>query len=146
MNEVIFQVGMTLELIEKLAILKTLNHFRGNKMAAAGSLGIDRRTLDHRLEKYSEDEMKEKVRIENDESRRQELLRRARGNPPNNVGIPYSPSEAVGQASLLSSPPGLRMESTVKFASQPKVSMPQRQEVQNVLSSQASEGGKGKGR
>ena len=47
-----WQPGMSLEDIEKIAILKAFDFFRGNKTQTANSLGIAIRTLDSKLEKY----------------------------------------------------------------------------------------------
>lgn len=138
MNEVIFNVGMRLEELEKMAILKVVNHFRGNKTTAATSLGIDRRTLDHRLERYADDEERQKERVLNDQLRREEQLSRARGNPPNNVGIPYNSYQNASKSEYPAPDAGVRVEPPVHFT--PKQTMPlsQREEIQGVLPEHSS--------
>lgn len=48
--------GMTLEDVEKEAILAAFKFFRGNKTQTAASLGIAIRTLDYKIAKYQADE------------------------------------------------------------------------------------------
>lgn len=141
MNEVIFAIGMKLEELEKLAILKAIGHFRGNKMTTANSLGIDRRTLDHRLEKYAAQDKEEQKRKDYEEIRRHEQLARARGNPPNNLGLIY-PGYSTDSRFLQNS--GISNESSINFT--PKSAMPlsERPQVQEVLSNHTSKGSKKK--
>lgn len=47
--------AMPLDEIERVVILKRLEHFNGNKTAAAGDLGVSPRTLSNKLTKYRED-------------------------------------------------------------------------------------------
>lgn len=47
-----WQPGMSLEDVERDAILKAFEFFRGNKTQTANSLGIAIRTLDSKLDKY----------------------------------------------------------------------------------------------
>jgi hypothetical protein len=147
-----YQVGMTLAELEKLAILKAFAHFRYNKTTTAASLDIAIRTLDNKLEKYAHEENELKEKQANAEAKRAEHLARARGNPPNNVGIPYNPS-ALNHTSFERHFPivpratsGLPMESIANSASQSPVPMPERQEVQKVLPSDSSKGSPKKGR
>jgi transcriptional regulator with PAS, ATPase and Fis domain len=53
-NDVALQISrdFTLEDVEKLAILHTLDRYRGNRVRAARSLGISIRTLQRRLKKW----------------------------------------------------------------------------------------------
>jgi Bacterial regulatory protein, Fis family len=151
MNEVHFQIGMTLEELEKQAILKAYGHFRNNKTITANSLGIAIRTLDNKLEKYSQEEDALREKQANDRAKQAEFLARARGNPPNNIGIPYDPNQRSASHDSLerhfsSTPAGIRMESIVNAATQPTVSMPERKEVQTMSPQSPSQGGKGKGR
>jgi len=46
---------MPLDEIERLVILKRLEHFNGNKTAAAGDLGVSPRTLSNKLTRYREE-------------------------------------------------------------------------------------------
>ena len=45
-------VGLTMEEIEKLAITKALDQFKGNRTHAANNLGISVRTLQRKLRQY----------------------------------------------------------------------------------------------
>ncbi len=47
--------AMPLDEIERLVILKRLEHFNGNKTAAAGDLGVSPRTLSNKLTRYREE-------------------------------------------------------------------------------------------
>lgn len=74
-----WQSGMTLESIEKEAILQALRFFRGNKTATALALGIAIRTLDNKLAQY-ETEKKAMEEVQDGQRRkRQEFQDRARG-------------------------------------------------------------------
>jgi DNA-binding NtrC family response regulator len=48
-------VGLTMEQLEKLAIIKALDQTRGNRTHAAGKLGISVRTLQRKLRQYDVD-------------------------------------------------------------------------------------------
>lgn len=88
----IWSPGMSLEIVEKLVIIKAYSHFRQNKTATANSLGIAIRTLDAKLDKYEFERMEEEKKNNLEKQKKEDLLARARGNPPNNLGIPFSPS------------------------------------------------------
>ena len=47
--------ALSLDEIERVVILKRLEHFNGNKTAAAGDLGVSPRTLSNKLIKYREE-------------------------------------------------------------------------------------------
>ena len=81
MNDVIFASSGTLEQIEKQVILIRYKSLRENKTQTAQSLGIAIRTLDAKLERYKEDDERNKSRdAANDEQRARELAR-YRGQP-----------------------------------------------------------------
>lgn len=67
-----WQVGMTLEDVEKEVIEKSLRFYGGNKTHTANSLGIAIRTLDAKLEKFgiNRKEVKKEVQKEKDEANR----------------------------------------------------------------------------
>lgn len=144
MSTIIWSPGMSLASIEKLVILEAYRFFRSNKTATATALGIAIRTLDNKLQQYEEDDQIETQKAKDELQRRTEFLARQRGNPPNNIGIPYSPNEA--QKNIHGSSSGLHMESVVNASSQPTVPMSERKEVQSVLPEHASQGGKTKRR
>ncbi len=81
MNTVIFQPGMTLEELEKQAILCSFRFHRGNKTATSNALGIAIRTLDAKLEKYEKDSEETKKRMDDQRMMAEDHLRRARGLP-----------------------------------------------------------------
>lgn len=136
---IMWSPGVSLEAIEKQVILKALSHFKNNKTVTAGALGIAIRTLDNKLDKYEYEAQMEQKRQQEDEQRRREFLDRARGNPPNNIGIPFSPTQQ--SRAFPSTPAGPRMESFANSASQPEMPLPQREEIQTVLSKHSSPNG-----
>lgn len=84
-DPVIFSIGMTLDQLEKLAILKTLNHFR-SKPATASALGIALRTLDNKLARYNAEEKTQQDLEELNKAKREHELARARGEiPPSSI-------------------------------------------------------------
>lgn len=130
-GEIIWSPGMSLDAIEKIVILKAYSFFKNNKTATSASLGIAIRTLDSKLDRYEQEQKLEEERQENEHARRTEFLARQRGNPPNNIGLPYSPIPALHGA--ISGP---RMESITNAASEHAMSLSKREEVQVVLSKQ----------
>lgn len=149
MNDIIFSIGMTLEYVEKLVILKSYGHFRNNKTATASSLGISIRTLDNKLDKYKSDDAAYAERQAEDARKRNELLIRARGNPPNNIGIPYSPNLQASAPPQLQSPSNasrVHMESIANATAKPSVPLSERSEVQEVLPKLATSHGKNRAR
>ncbi len=81
MNTVIFQPGMTLEELEKHAILCSFRFHRGNKTATSNALGIAIRTLDAKLEKYEKDGEEGKKRMDEQRALAEDFSRRQRGLP-----------------------------------------------------------------
>lgn len=142
--------GVTLEAIEKMVILKALYHFKYNKTATAGSLGIAIRTLDNKIEKYEYEKIIEEERQADALRRRTDFLIKQRGNPPNNVGIPFSPGSQTSQISDIqrhfNTSSGSRMESFTNASEKSSMPMQERNEVQTMLPSKAPTGGKGRGR
>jgi hypothetical protein len=125
--------GITLEEIEKQVIQRAYKHYRENKTVTSNSLGVDVKTLYNKLEKYELDRLEQEKKNAIRQSQREEFLNKARGNPPNNLGIPYSPSQHAADVSS-----GLRMEPPPHASSQHSVSMPERKEVQEMLSRSTS--------
>jgi hypothetical protein len=82
---------MSLDAMEKLIILEAYKFFRFNKTATSQSLGIAIRTLDNKIEQYNKQALEDQERQANDKVTREQMMMRHRGNPPNNVGIPFSP-------------------------------------------------------
>lgn len=142
--------GMTLSSMEKMIILEAFKFFRFNKTATSSSLGIAIRTLDNKLDQYNQEAEIEKQRSEEYERNRSELLKRARGNPPNNIGIPYTPTNSTHEDAFSrhfpSTPTGPRMESFANSSEKQAMPMSERNEVQSMLPENTSKSSKGKGR
>lgn len=146
MNEQIFwSPGVTLEAIEKQTVQVAFRHYRGNKTATANALGIAIRTLDSKLEKYSQDEKDEAARHERERKQRSEFLERQRnGDKPdltaklnhaasNIDNSPKPDGEINGGAAS-----GVQLESAVKVATQQTVPVSERAKVQKVLPKEAT--------
>lgn len=129
--------GVTLETIEKQVILKAFAHFKEHRASTAVSLGIAVRTLDSKLAKYEYEQKLEEERQASATAKRAEFQARQRGNPPNNIGVPFTPT-----AMLPGSHMGARLESFANSTSKSEMPMPERSEIQAVLSKQASQSGK----
>jgi hypothetical protein len=136
---IIWSPGVTIEAIEKQVILAAFRFYRGNKTATANALGIAVRTLDNKLEKYEADGKAEKERQENERIKREQFLARSRGGGqvPNNV---FTGTETEGAKRGDHATAGVRVESAQKPTAQPTVSVPERKEVQSVLSGKAAAG------
>lgn len=80
-----FQPGMTLEELEKQAILCAFRFHRGNKTATSNALGIAIRTLDAKLEKYEAEGKDRQKRLDEQKAIADDFQRRQRGLPPLNV-------------------------------------------------------------
>lgn len=124
MSNILYTPGMSLEALEKQAILYAYGFYKFNKTATASSLGIAIRTLDNKLSKYLEEEQKEYERTEQERIRREEFERRARG-APQETGFYHPPA--------LQPHAGVRMESHSETTPQPAMSLSERQKVQTVL-------------
>lgn len=119
--------GMKLEVLEQIAIERAYVFFRKNKTATANSLGISIRTLDNKLEKYSELASLENIQNEERKQDRENQLARARSG--------YTPQAVEGSGS------GLRVESSSNFSAQQSLSVSERLEVQELLPRQAPSSG-----
>lgn len=77
--------GITLEELEKSAILKAFQFYRGNKTATANSLGIAVRTLTNKLEGYKKDDMRHTSALQKAETEERDYELRARGMHPDQL-------------------------------------------------------------
>lgn len=152
-NEIAWSPGITLDAIEKMVILKAYYHFRNNKTTTAKSLGISIRTLDTRLEQYEMELIAEEERQHHEQRKRTEFLARQRGNPPNNIGVPFTPGSSAhlrNHESYERHFPGpetrVRMESIANASEKSPLSLPERSEIQTMLPKNTSPGSKIKGR
>jgi Bacterial regulatory protein, Fis family len=132
--------GVSLEAVERQVIQKAFDHFRQNKTATAGALGIAIRTLENKLAKYALDDSVWKEANERRKQDANEFLARARGlTPAQNATPANGPYGSSAQT-------GLRMESVANAATEQTLSMPERREVQEMLPKQAAQGNNGKRR
>lgn len=91
--------GMTIDQIEEAIIKKAIPHY-GDKTTAANALGIARRTLDYKLEKYAEEEKVRQALAEQQQRKDEEFLRRCRGLPPLEVVTEEVIMEQVATSSI----------------------------------------------
>lgn len=139
---IVWSPGVSLEAIERQVIERAWEHYRGNKTATANALGIAIRTLESRLERYEADKKLEVDIRERERQTRDTQLARARGIIPSQ-NIEVRPESATSKAPFTSfeSQAGVRMEPTTNAPAESAVSMPERSEVQEVLSPKVAAGG-----
>lgn len=145
-----WQPGMSLEFLERAAILEAMKFFQNNKAATARALGIAPRTLDSKLEKYVSDSKEQESFDDQQRKNRESFLQRQRnGALADTTGNP-SPtgSSQVGQETRKETtgngpPSGLDAQPVAKASAQQGVPVPQREEVQGVLPKNTSKAGYG---
>ena len=71
--------GMTLDEMEQVIIMKSLQIHAGNKTKTAEALGISIRTIDNKLEKYEEQKREHTRRAEEKEKRYEQHILRSQG-------------------------------------------------------------------
>lgn len=81
----IWTPGMSLDDVEKEAIMLALKYNHGNKTHTASALGIAYRTLDDKLKRYKDKEDEIRKISEERKIKRNELLRTERGLPVEHV-------------------------------------------------------------
>jgi hypothetical protein len=136
-----WQPGMTLESIEKEAILQAMRYYRGNKTATANALGFAIRTLDAKLTKYQEDAESKKQRDEERHAREQDFIKRSRGigqtiKNPDQRRADGTFREEGSKAALVDG-----VESASEVPEKQPVPLSERQKVQGVSSQHASRSG-----
>lgn len=139
MSNVNWQPGMTLEEVEKLCILEAVKFYRGKIEQTAESLGIARKTLYEKLKKYEFDTTKERERNDQDKAERERINRRMRGLPEDGSSEPIQPG--IPRANE-----GAYVEPATQVLPKSALPLPEQQEVQGVLPTQAAKAGKGRGR
>jgi hypothetical protein len=134
MNEAFnWQPGMSLAQVEKTAILQAFRFYRGNKASVASALGVSIETLTLKLDSYQKEE-KEQERITHEHRKqREEFQQRSRGTHP------ATPAPAGG-TSFSSTDAGVSVEPAAHPAQEQAVPVPERKEVQSVLSYPATKG------
>lgn len=131
--------GLTLDAVEKQAILQAFRFYRGNKTQTANALGISIRTLDNKLEQYQNDGNKEQDHERELRRERAFQLARARGE------IPPDATREVKENSDNASE-GVHVESAVNLSTKSEMPLPKQPQVQTVLPKQTSPSGKPRGR
>ena len=126
--------GLTLEEIEKQAILKAYAFYHKNKTHTAQALGIALRTLDNKFEKYEAERIAQEKRDEAVRLKDESFYYRQRGLTPPSLG-------AEGSHMLPRPATGIRMESAINNSAKPSVSVSVGKEVQGVLSSATAKSG-----
>lgn len=126
--------GTNLEQWEKIAIEAAFRFYRGNKTQTSIALGISIRTLDSKLEKYEFDRQLIREQYEKDKIERSRILDKLRGVTP-------ADTAEVSRSSLYRADSGVHLESTPLTTPQHPVSMPERKEVQTVLSNESTTSG-----
>lgn len=121
-----WQPGMKLEDVERAAIIKAFHFFQGNKTRTAAALNIAIRTLDAKLAVYFPKQ--EKI----------EEVRHERRTGPGSKEA----NEAVRATVATRSNPnsGIRLESVAPLSEEQSLSLSKREEVQEMLPSEASKG------
>jgi hypothetical protein len=140
--------GMTLESVERAVVVAAFRHYRSNKTMTANSLGIAIRTLDLKLEKYAADDKAGTEKEDAERKRREDwLIKQRNGYGPDGPGSLVRMRKAVDAPAAGPAPAaGLRVESPVKAAPQPAMSVHERKEVQGMPPAAAAAGSVRKGR
>lgn len=167
MNSVTWSPGMTLGSLEKAVILAAYRYFKGNKTQTASALGIAVRTLDYKLDEYKVNNEKQEVEDAKSRAEREAFLKRQRGfhttvegrivlNVDDASAKRFAEAEAqrgrvtkAGHQSASSSihpETGVHMEPASDASKELAVSVPIREEIQEVPHGRASEGGSKKRR
>lgn len=138
-TSVLYTPGMSLDQLEKLAILRCYHFNQNNKTATAGSLGISIRTLDNKLARYKEDEDVYERSREDRAERSRRLLQEARGFAP--VQEEASPTKDVktSESSYISAE-----SAENQYKPQSELPVHEREEIQDVLPRQVTNLGKPK--
>ncbi len=160
--------GITLDEMEKNCILAAFRFYRGNKTHTASALGISIRTLEHKMERYEADKLRERERDEQDRKHAESELDRMRGpqltkqfaiGSSDQWATPDAASSTIGQRTKDDSKKneangkggnsptnGVRMEPTAQTKPEHAVPVSQRKETEALLSRQASGNSKRPGR
>lgn len=121
--------GITLDEAEKQCILQAFRFYRGNKTQSSIALGISVRTLEHKLERYEGENAKHQDRERADKIDRERQLARFRGQPD-----PHPEEKAEASSGLAGPSTGMRVEPTEETSTEQPMPVPEREEIQKVLS------------
>jgi len=149
MQPVTWSPGMTLEALERQAILAAFQFYGRNKTATAQSLGIAIRTLDHKLERYSSDDEEHTDRDAAIRARHRDFERRSRGVHPSDG---FDTAESIAnqdkqrQANGAQTNQRIHPQPAATPSAQHVLPVPERGEVQEVLPSKVAASGHAKRR
>jgi hypothetical protein len=142
---IIWQPGMSLEFLERLAIFEAMKFFQNNKSATARALGIAPRTLDNKLEKYAADDKEREKFDQQQRANRESLLQRQRngaladsGGNSSQAGSNQNGQEARKETPGNGAQSGMDAQPAAKISPQQSVPLSQRKEVQSVLPKDAA--------
>jgi hypothetical protein len=128
--------GVTLDTIEKLVICKAYQFYRQNKTATARALGISIKTLDNKFERYEKEDAEATEAQKYEHERREEQLHRARFGHGAGFSNPYQ-SAPAGIQNGREANRGNGVEPSSHAVAKSPVPVPERQEIQDVLPSEA---------
>ncbi len=120
--------GESLLALERRVIEKAFQHYRENKSATATSLGITVKTLENKLLRYKEEDDEQAERVKQHERFKEEHLRRARGLPQSPDGSFWPKEGSSSDAET-----GNGVEPSVIFSEECTVSVPEQDEIQDLL-------------
>lgn len=138
-QQVIWSPGMSLEVMEQHIIVAAYAFYRGIKTTTAASLGISVRTLDAKLEIYGSQAVeRENVNGLQADARARELHAHRFGRPPSNPVSEPAGAVDTSEGNGNETAAWLRTQPPPDATAEQPVSMPERREIQGVLSRQAT--------
>lgn len=127
MSHVMWSPGMNLRDTEEQIVKQAFAFYGKNKTATANSLGINVRTLEHKLQKYAEQQSAHEERVRNEQLGRDKFLQRCR------EGSGATPPASEIQAPDESPSTGVRVEPAKAIRAQQPMPLPEREEIQELL-------------
>jgi hypothetical protein len=131
--------GTTLAQVERQVIEKALSYFRGVKAVTARSLNMDIKTLERRLQEYGAADDARREILEEEQRKKKDYLRRARGIPSGASFMPHAGMDSEPEKFRSFEPEG-----NVKPKETDNLSEPKTREALRPQGNKPS--GKGKGR
>ncbi len=150
-NPIVWSPGVALETLIQQVVETAMVFYKGNKTAAAQSLGIAVRTLDNRLEKYAKEKSDNEQRYSEAKTKREQFIARQRAIP---IGAQFDTSATPSvytaevarrrQEASSHAKAGVRAEPLANAAPQQSLPVHEPKEIQSVLPSKAA-GNRSKG-
>lgn len=137
--------GMSLDFVEKQAILEAFRFYRSNKTQTSIALGISIRTLETKLDRYKKDKNDDDEQYQQRAAHRAEFIRRSRA-PANGIAPVVGPGPFVESPTQGAQPQvavgdeadrGVRVEPLAGLTPEHAVSMSKPAQVQKVLPAHA---------